>query len=273
MEAKINQYLNQSLSENQILLQHPSKFTTSTGKLKGPLGDLGMFSKGTTVPVWKPSANHSTDRNRDGNGSEIDITRVCTIRINCPSSLIHRIWFDKHGERKQWDDRTCLDSEKIQSFEGDGDSIGPTNMYWLISQPKPMISPRDFIYAYKEVPTNKTNERLYVGCSCDGIEGLDGVNGMNESQTKQSNDAVRGWLQGLFRIQEVGTNMCDVTYCLRVKPKGSLVKSVAVLVANELVYTLFNLRQKVEAMFQARIRKRKKKKKKAAMKKQVLSKL
>ena len=64
------------------------------------------------------------------------------------------------------------------------------------------------------------------------------------------------------RVKEVGKNTCDVTYCVRVKPSGSLPKSVALLVSNELVYTLFNLRQKAESVWSARKAKMRLKKKK-----------
>merc|ERR1711865_867448 len=124
--------------------------------------------------------------------------------------------------------------------------LSPLNLFWLISQPKPLISPRDFLYAYKEIPYEGKG-RLYAGSSVDHVDGVELAE--FESENK---DAVRAWLQGMCRVKEVGKNTCDVTYCVRVKPSGSLPKSVALLVSNELVYTLFNLRQKAESVWSAR---------------------
>jgi hypothetical protein len=264
MHHRVLQALSLSLVDNKPLLDFPSKATVSTGKLKGQMGDLGMFSSGQSVPVWKPSSSHSMDRYNEG-GNETDITRVCTLRFQCPASLIHHLWFDKHGDRKNWDDRTCLDSEKQMSFTTGSDQVdshivdSPINIFWFLSQPKPMISPRDFLYAYREVSTPKKGERLYVGSS---FETQESDNFNLEKKGKRSDVAVRAWLQGMCRVQDVDKGVCDVTYLVRVKPKGSLVKSVALLVANELVYTLFNLREKAEQMFRTTRAKKKKQKQK-----------
>ena len=209
-----------------------------------------MFSSESGVDVWKPSKSYSKDRHADGkSGSDTDITRACTLRINCPSSILHKLWFDNHHLRNSWDTRTCLDVEKKFSFEA-----GSINVYWLLSQPRPLISSRVFHYAYKEIPyQGKGTGRLYAGSSVDSEE-------LETVDASSRKDTVKAYLQGMFRIQEVGKNMCDVTYCVRVKPKGQLPKSVALLASNELVYTLFSLREKAETTFvQAKKRRRKRK--------------
>jgi hypothetical protein len=141
--------------------------------------------------------------------------------------------------------------------EVEENELSPVNLFWFLSQPKPLISPRDFLYAYKEIPFEGEG-RLYAGSSVDHIDGveLEEFNGAND-------DAVRAWLQGMCRVKEVGKNMCDVTYCVRVKPGGSLPKSVALLASNELVYTLFNMRQQAESVWSTRKLKMKQRKKKS----------
>ena len=204
MQTAARTAISQCIQENSPLLDYPSSTTTSSGKLKGPLGDLGIFSNGKSVPVWKPSKTHSVDRSSDGRGSEIDMTRVCTIRFNCPSSVIHRVWFDQHHQRNTWDTRTCLESTKKATYPAEKNELSPLNLFSLISQPKPLISPRDFLYAYKEIPYEGEG-RLYAGSSVDLVDGVE----LTEFQSENKN-AVRAWLQGMVRK----TLLCQVCLIL-----------------------------------------------------------
>jgi hypothetical protein len=251
--------ISECINDNSPLLFYPSPNTTPCGQLKGRLGNASRFSSGKSVSVWKPSSSYSKTRNNDGE-SDIDITRVCVIRIKSPSKLIHKLWFDQHSARKKWDTTSCLDCEKTGSFVDANNN--PTNIFWLLSQPRPMISAREFIYAYKEIPfQGKGKGRMYAGSSIKPDKVIDGIS-LEEFSSSRSDsvrkNAVQSYLQGMFRIEEVGKNVCDVTYCVRVKPNGSLPKSVAVLASNELMYTLFRLRERAETLFvAAKMKKRK----------------
>ena len=245
--------IEQSILDNEALLASTSPNTTICGKLTGKMGDeMALFSSSTfSAPVWKPSSTFSKARNNDGTNAT-DITRVCKLRIKCPSSILHRIWFVQHQLRSQWDTSSCQECVKKTSFVDRNHQ--PVNVFRFLSTPKPMISPREFVYAYKEIPyTGPGKGRLYAGSSID-------------LPSEHQADAVMAWLQGMLQIQEVNNSTCDVTYCIRVQPKGSLPKSVALLAASDLVLTLFSLRKRAEAMFVALKKKKKMKRKVAASK-------
>ena len=170
--------------------------------------------------------------------------------------IVHNVWFRKHFLRRHWDTRTVADSRPLDDPPPLGNS--ETLLVWLRSMPKPLISARDFLYAYRCVDVSDDGKtRLYAGASLDpdvvashaGLKAPAGVVG--------ATGCVRAWLQGCGRVEALEGNKCRMTYCLRVRPMGDLPKFVVQAVANETVYTLFDLRKRCEAAY-ARRRKRKK---------------
>ena len=296
-----------SVRDNAVLLDYPNAATVKCGAAKGRMGDGGMFSRASEVEdIWRPSRG-PRGRDESANGEEVELTRCCAITFDCPAEVVHDVWFRKHFQRHRWDTRTVADSRPLDhppSMDGgqgdkgsdgngngnDHDEDSNTLLVWLRSTPKPLISTRDFIYAYRCVDVSADGKtRLYAGASLDPhIVAEHAGLAVPEAATGSANTAgsVRAWLQGCGRVEVLGPRSCRMTYCLRVQPKGDIPKFVVQAVANETVYTLYDLRKQCEAVYARRLnrrnmdegrrrkKKRKKKKKKKMLKQnKVLSRL
>lgn len=239
----------------------------SGGGLAGRLfGGAGRRDKEEQHVIWRPAGGpRGNDEAPDGSGTEV--TRCCAIDFACPADVVHEIWLHKHTQRYKWDQRTVAASRLIGAIRVDDDEGGGVEdddrkalIVWLRSTPKPMISTRDFIYAYRCMDVSADGAtRLYSGCSLDPkiVEAQEGLKVPAPS-------GVRAWLQGCMRLKALNDHTCRMTYCLRLRPKGNLPKFVVQGVANELVFSLFDLRKKCEAVHATRsaLGKRKKKTKK-----------
>ena len=265
----VDEIIAASVRDNLVLLDYPNFATVKCGTAKGKMGDSGMFSSSSeTVDIWRPASGH---RGRDESETgEIELTRCCSVVFECPADVVHDVWFKNHFRRKKWDLRTVADSRRLDkppalfrtSNSGDVASsnyvdMDNTLLVWLRSTPKPMISTRDFIYAYRYVSMSDDGKtRLYAGASIgqqfvQEYEGLEVPTAAKDG----TSGSVRAWLQGCGRVEALSQNACKMTYCLRVRPKGNIPKFVVQSVANETVYTLFDLRKRCETVYKRRLRK------------------
>ena len=279
LSAHVDAIIAASVRENAVLLDYPNQATVKCGAAKGRMGDGGMFSRASEVEdIWRPSRGH---RGRDESAdSEIELTRCCAITFDCPAEVVHDVWFRKHFLRHRWDTRTVADSRPLDDppplrgsltndERGDGARRGAdgetfnentdTLLVWLRSTPKPLISTRDFIYAYRCVDVSSDGKtRLYAGASLDPriVSEHPGLEVPQEAGA-EAEGSVRAWLQGCGRVEALGPTRCRMTYCLRVRPKGDIPKFVVQAVANETVYTLYDLRKQCEAVYARRLNRRK----------------
>lgn len=203
-------------SDNAWMLNFPAPRLYECGRIAGR-------------PVW---ANENFKRKpiiagRKGH----EVTRVSSVIVNAPADIIDELWWRKHDKRAKWDKRTCDECELVQRT-GQGDDM--ISVYWFSSKPKPFISKRDFFYTFvKRVEKNAT---YYFG----------GSFAKAEKARRKKGKFVRAHLQAILRVDCATSEKCRVTYLLRCAPHGSLYKRIIDMAANELAYTLFDLKARAE---------------------------
>jgi len=212
-----------AFEENSALLEYPGRFTRKTGTVLG-------------VDVWGPAKHFRKQKHTES-------TRVCKLKVNAPASHIEDLWVRQHGQRARWEPRTCAGCNVLARFDENGKQVEiaartPANapsVVWYQAQSKPGISSRDFVYAMSKVKTvGKTH--YYAGGSL--AEPL---------KTQKKSKCVRAFLEGVVKVQELnGLQQCEVTYLLRCRPGGLLPQLLIDAVANELVFTAFDLKTEAE---------------------------
>lgn len=230
-EADAAAAIAQALEDNLPLLDFPSKDTVQTGTIDG-------------VPVWGPSKSYR----RRSKGHKVEQTRAVKMSIRAPAQLLQDIWLSEHSTRGDWDGRT-VQSAAAHEVERETHSAtkAQTQLVHLVARAKPLISPRDFVYALGPLPTPPDQTPGFV----EGESILYGGGSVSAKAGAQfhSRGAVRAWLQGLLRITPTGPHQCEATYLLRCAPAGMIPNYVIKLVANELTFTLFDLKKLAEKRY------------------------
>lgn len=222
--------INLAYMQNKDLLDFPSPLVQSSGYVN---------MDGIAVPVWKPVANYRNKQKSNLFGAEA--TRISKVVIKAPSQLVEHVWAKYHEKRVEWDDRTCLDCKTVLGSYGNAKDLP---VQWFLSKAKPFISPRDFIYSNQKIESDKSGVAFFVGGSL-----LDSRGKLNSSQARANSNSVRAYLQGVARVSSLNDQSCEVVYLLRCAPMGLIPQMIIDAVANELVYTLFEMKKAVEKMY------------------------
>ena len=195
---------------------------------------------------------------------------------------LRRVWDDRtclDCRKISHDDSSSSSSSSPSPSPSPSPSSSPS-LYWFLAKPKPFIALREFVYAYRCVSRKKKkngsiSESLYAGGSVNLanfppssslVQNLrssyllghlqqqpdqqrqppqQSQQQQHKNQYKQ-HEVVGGYLQGVMKIKSITKQACEVTYLLRILPSGSIPKRLVQVVANELMFTLMDLKKRAE---------------------------